>query len=868
MASPQDTPVTTPQTALLVAALLFGGAACGSTAPQTPAPQHATLEIVNRTDVELRVAVRGRAEGAVAPGKRARVRFLTPGEATLEAEPVYDAPQGRTFAETRELPANGLERWELSLPGSDAPEPPKLADLRIENTLKAPIRVRVNQKRLGQVLPGDARIFHDLEAGEVQVSASSRLLAVGIRETLSLAPDAVTEWKVEAPRATLVVLNDTDEIVHVFLDQDRIGKIQPGEQGRWDELGSGTHELVVMAAHSGRRYERSVTLRRDFPVEWSLSAGLSSVRVVNRTKETLLVTAAGREQAAVVAGGELAIDELPTGPVSLRATGSESGTQHFGKVVLRQSQTYVWEVRDARGTVRVVNRTPAALQVYLDRSPRGRVEPGQTLLIEDAPRQSFDLKAASVDGTQIYRTRIEGGESGLPTATTWEVLPHTGALAVDNRRPERVAVFVDAKRVGAVDARSKLTFTGVTSGPRLVEAVGDKSKVVLRFPVAIPESGLGQVLLEDPQGTLVVVNKTGERLVLDAPLQGQQETLAADETQQFAVPIGTLNLKALGSESGLVYTKRQQMLPGRTARWDVEMDSGALGIENRTLEALRIFVDGREVGEVAKFETLRIEDVSPGLRRLKAVGAQSATTYRGRKLVQPDRLVVWSVQLEPARLTIDNQTEEPIHVTIGGSPYALVDAKSRKQFLNIAPGPKKVHVVGQRSRFPQEFTVALERNQTELVTVTPPQGSLMVKNDSGEAVDVLVDGRSVGQVAAGAQGAMVPVPAGRIKVGIEGSESRRLREYTLEIEPGVAVHLPVRAEVTRLTIANRTQRPLQIFVSDALVGTVAPGADLESGDLSPGRVHLRAEDEAGRVTHRETREVRAGDRGTWVLVEP
>lgn len=859
--------------ALLATPLASGCASRGAVSAEARAAG-ATLEVVNRTAVDLGVSVRGRVEGFVDAGTRARFRYLTPGEAELVASP---RERGRVAprAEATTLEAGAVAVWEIVDADAPVAAPPPLADLTVDNPSRRAVTVRVDGRDLGRIFPGEARVFRDLSAGERDVVAATDVAGLAATARLTLAPGDDNAWTVALSGARLEVLNDTDEPVELRLDGVRRGTLEPGERWASDAEPPGVRVATARGLTTRRPFEANLELSTAAPTEWRLNTAGATLRVRNATGEALAVTVAGREAVALGDGAQALVEGLEAGAVRATAVGERTGMVYAYEARLGPGQRAEWTARPVRPTVRVVNESGTTQLVYVEADaidPRPgapkrvmrlatELAPGRAVLLEDLPESPFRLEAVDAEGLRKHAREVDPAAA---PATTWVLPRSAGGVTVVNERPEDLDVYIDAVSFGLVEARATRTFTGVLVGSRLVEARGRRSRAVLRSPVEVSEEAAAVARFEDPTATLEIANALGVPLRTTGALADQRAVVPEGETVRFLVPARPHEV-GLVDPDGVPLAWQADPDPGEVVRWRVAPATTSLIVTNELDEELAVTVDDASVGTVGRGETATFTGVATGRRRFATVGVSSGRVRALTEVATAARPVSWHLRSRPGRVVVKNGSAEAVEVFIDGRLHREVDPGTSLAFADILAGSRRVDAVGVRSRARQVFEAMVEEGADALVEVSAPMGTLLVDNQSGQDVIVRVDGVRMGRVSRDAGVTAVPAPAGRRLVQIEREGDHTVSGMQVAVAPAHAVHVLVPRPVARLAVANQTDGALTVRVDGRTLGEVAPGSSAVYEDLAPGRVELSAGAGEGGAAFFERRALRAGETATWVL---
>ncbi|MGM0576253.1 MAG: hypothetical protein ACQEXJ_11035 [Myxococcota bacterium] len=855
--------------ALLVLALLAG---CGGATVEVQSERGtgATLEVVNRTEEAMVVAVRGREEGIVPSESRARFRWLRAGEATVTARPRYEEPDGEGPPIADRVTLADGETTPFVLPGP-RPTPPPLSTLEVGNALPDAVVVHLDDERLGRVLAGDQRTFRDVPSGSRTVVAVEPDTGLRLEEEIALPEDGLLSWTAETALGTLTVFNEGDEPVQLYLDGRARDRIAPGERAVFERIPAGPHELVAHGLRSDLERHHRITLDADVPHEWHLETERAAVTVVNATGEPLEVTlptsaeAGGGVVLTLAPGEEHTLEDRPAGEMILEARGEETGLPYDDRIRLVAGRHLEWVIRPARVAVRVENHTSHTLVVRAEGYRRGRVRPGGHLLVGDLPPKPVQVVATSEEGSSVHRRIVEPGRD---RAAVWRIETATSAVQVVNERREAVTVFADSRRLGIVPAQSTVTLTGLEVGERLLEAVGDRGQRVGRSRRAILEGEATRWVLEDPRGTLVLTNDSGEPLKVQGRLASQQARVAPDQRVLYHLKAGRARLRVVGQESALPYTRTVDIPRGGVIEWEIRPARGALEVINALDEAIHLELDDRAHGRVAPGGRRVIDGLPPGAHRLRAKGETSRRVRTVKRMVPPEGIARWRVSPRPARLMVFNDTVEPIYVYLDDRPYGRVEAEARKGFGALPRGRRSLDAVGIRTGWTYTVDLELQDGGTSTVHVPSPTAVLVVDNQSGEAQRVEVDGEEYGEIPEGGLDEAIPIPTGERRVFFEGARTGRAWSVSLQVRPSQTIPLTVPPSTARLVVVNRTERALRVRLDDEDLGLLAAGESLVREDVEPDTHRLEARAPDGTVTHRERRVIRRGRTDTWVLAAP
>jgi len=828
------------------------------------APQDVTLEVLNRTPADLRIAVRGRVEGVVRSGERVRYRHLTRGPALLEARPREAAQRDvGPWTEQRELAA-ATERWEIVTPGAAVPEPAALVDLTVKNPSRHAVVVTVDGRRLGRVFGHEEQTFLDLTEGAHHIVAATAEGGLTVADDLELAAGTLDSWTVRFTGARLEVVNDTAEAVRLSIDGAARGIIEAGGTWTSSDEQPGLRVVTATSVLSRHPWQTALELSTASPTQWRLGTSGATLRVDNRTGETVTVSLDGHAPQTIPAGGIADIADLPVGAVAPTAVGADSGSRYAAELQLGASQRYTWTIFPVQPTLRVVNHTKRPLIAYVAGRRRGTVAAGATILLRTLPAKAFSAELIDEQGTTYYQETVDPLRD---PASSWLVTATTGSVTVVNDRPELVDVYLDGRPLAAIEPGSTRTFGGAPVGERLIEGRGRRSGAVVRVWTEVTEETPGLARFEDPTATLEIVNHLGVELRPTGTLAHQHAAIPTGATRRFVVPARRSSWVLL-APGGVPVTLDGAPEPTGTVRWEVRPAKTSLIVWNQLPEDVAVAIDDQAIGTVAAGAHESFPDIATGQHRLQAVGTQSGHVRAVSRVARADKPVKWTLAVAAGRILVQNTSAERVQVEIDGALYDSVEPKLTKAFANIPPGRHDVVVYGDESGVRHAYGTEVVEGADVVVAVTPPMGILMVDNLSGQDVEVRVDGESIGRLAAGAPPTPLAAPAGKRLVQVERLGDRSVSGSELLISADHAIHLPVPRPTVRLVIVNQTDEALSVRIGDRVLTTVEAGSSVMEESVPPGKVELNAVTSSGGVTHVERRTLHAGETATWVLQSP
>ncbi len=264
----------------------------------------------------------------------------------------------------------------------------------------------------------------------------------------------------------LVVKNPNAEPVQVYLDGQPVGQVAPQSKERFRNVSFGRHLVEVryedpQLRRQPRLYENELFVGRGRTVVEADYARVALLEVQNSWVQPLELLINGRSRGPVQGRSDRLVMHRDGALLELRAPG--------GQVVLKQrlygaglATTALAFQPAAWSTVSVHNPTRARLQL-VDRA-------SGKLLAQLAPKRTSQVRvpsgkarlAVQFGGRTIDRKRM----LAVPwTANRWSVqAPTTAPLTLSNSNRMDLAVYIDGRYLGRVEAHSSRTFADVPVG--------------------------------------------------------------------------------------------------------------------------------------------------------------------------------------------------------------------------------------------------------------------------------------------------------------------------------------------------------------------------------------------------------------------
>lgn len=192
-----------------------------------------------------------------------------------------------------------------------------------------------------------------------------------------------------------------------------------------------------------------------------------------------------------------------------------------------------------------------------------------------------------------------------------------------------------------------------------------------------------------------------------------------------------------------------------------------------------------------------------------------------------------------AEILVRNLSGDSWDLFVGGAPRGSVGPRSDARLLGIRPGPQVVVASNERLGLTQRLSVDAGLKRAAEVRLEPMVATLRVSNPHDEAVEVAVEGATLGTVSGRAEAVFQRVPAGRRILVLKSTRGPGAVRVDKTMPPDAEARLtipdidapevdpnaprpPAGQGLVRMKNASRLQ--VTLYADGRAYGTVAPGA--------------------------------------------
>jgi hypothetical protein len=285
----------------------------------------------------------------------------------------------------------------------------------------------------------------------------------------------------------------------------------------------------------------------------------------------------------------------------------------------------------------ITNRLKEALRLTIDDAAVGRVAAGSSLRSEALPAGPHDLVAVgATSGDRFTARRMVGPRA----AARWALQPEPARLVVSNGSSEAIAVQIDGRPYGRIEAESRGGIGGLVPGQRQVDVHGLRSGWHRSMSLRLPSGGTEVVELAPPMAVLVVENQSGEAVSI-ATDSVTPQTLAPSTTTPLNIPAGLRKLTTRGRTTGHVQAFDVTLTVGQSHHLLIPRARARLVVINRSVTIQTIHLGDRVLGSVQPGSEAIFEDLQPTHWWLTAYDPEGALTHSEHRRVDPGETRSW-----------------------------------------------------------------------------------------------------------------------------------------------------------------------------------------------------------------------------------
>ena len=632
---------------------------------------------------------------------------------------------------------------------------------------------------------------------------------------------------------------DRDQIVS--LDGEPVATVLAQDTRTLQNIPAGLHHIVARPVTGFGLIERDLTVTSGSTLEVALDGPRGDLEILNDTGERVAVTLDGRGVGEVGVGETLTLWKTLAGVRTIQVVGQVSQRTYRREVLVAANQTTYRALSANDGDVRVDNKTPESVHVEVDDMMVGRLEPGESRLFSKVSPGDHVLTATAM---------ISGFQFRMPVRITtdqtfvWPLTLDEGVLLAENRTNEVYRIYDDGDPFLSLQPGEHRYISQLPVGRYHLVAYGQTSGRIIPQETEIRAADTAQLTIVEAPSSLAVENQRDERVrvFLDAAYLGE---VAPEETGIFdGIVPGEHLVESLGLSSSRVFREHPTLLQGERGVVTVGDPRGAVAIVNNTAEVLTVGPKLRMQGPTIPVGSSYAYWVPTGKRKLTLKGASTGHTYERELDLEEGDSIRWVVAPLVGSVQVFNHRDEAITVYLDEREVARIGPSDSRLIEDLPVGHHDLLAEGQDTGSSVRASRKIQKGPPNHWQVGHELGILIVNNDAGEDVDVFIDSRPYGFVAAKGFHAFGNIPAGSRTLMVVGQRTHESQESIIAFEEGRTERYRVKPLQAMLRVLNQRTEAVSVFLDGELVGN-APAKGVFEGFLEQGphTVETRTEGE-------------------------
>jgi len=494
-------------------------------------------------------------------------------------------------------------------------------------------------------------------------------------------------------------------------------------------------------------------------------------------------------------------------------------------------------------------------------SHRLRLTAGETAELAEVPPGTLAVKVRYVDsGRDLVQTVTAppGSRESL------RLSDRAGNLRVENRMEQTATLLLKGEEFAKLQPGQTKVLRGLAPGRVELRAELDNERVYQQEFIIVPEAtetwllnaGNSQLMVHNLVGEEVQILLDGHRLLSLAPLAAARlpVTPGAHEVSALCEITGHVDKRQVDIAGGLLQTVSFGPQPGR------------LLVENRTLDDLKLFRNGKSLSPVAAGAVTEYSAQPLGRNLIEALDPSGNIVLRQDVVVSPRseggaRLVVGSSFL---RVRVTNHTGEGVRIDPDVEAEAPILEPGGQAVLQVKGISGVVKFLGATSSTRYDRRIEGQPGQSVDVTLEPISGGIAVENTTEEDLTIELNRESLGLLPAGENLFRDGVPPGdHTLIARRGEEV--VRDVTCHLQADSWYVWRLTEERGGLRVVNRTGEDLLLTRNGSPAGRLLDGLQATLKDLPEDLVTVEAQGAATNQTHRFTFRPEPATTATWLI---
>jgi hypothetical protein len=482
------------------------------------------------------------------------------------------------------------------------------------------------------------------------------------------------------------------------------------------------------------------------------------------------------------------------------------------------------------GRLRLQNSTDEFARIQLGEGLKVTLQPGAQQVVEGVAPGRWQLQASFGGSGKTIDSIVTVQEN---QETLWTPTLGQSTLEVENRFGAPVQIYLDGELKGSLENGAILHLEDLRPGVLGLRAVPASGAAVFDKVERLLPGATHRWILQRGGGLLRVRNTHADavRVFIDGV---EVFSLAGGADASVALSEGDHQVEWLGLRGGSFGKNAVSIGAEYAASLDLGPGRARFLVINGLEEPVALYLNGRFQTDLLPGAEVTIFGLMDGESVFEATAG--GRVLRHRVLIQAQHTGTWALKDQVHPLEIVNESGETL-VPGPQVPLANSLAPGESAALALAEGQVLLAFTGATSGFEyvKKFKVTAGRPLVWRIPVAT--GELGLSNHSGRTLELVLDGKPVGELAPGANKAIKGLSAGNHEVLVR-ADGAMIDHRVFFLKPQDAPQWDIAALAGSIKVLNRSGAPVELKADGLSLGSLPDGAVTELTGLALRPVHL------------------------------
>lgn len=330
-----------------------------------------------------------------------------------------------------------------------------------------------------------------------------------------------------------------------------------------------------------------------------------------------------------------------------------------------------------------------------------------------------------------------------------------GVIVIENHLDEDIEVFANGERIGVIPSKRSERFISLPLKENNFYAIGMKTKKEKWAKFILEEKKEKKWIIEETlkekekkaTGTINVVNHSGEPIKIKIDGVECEMVYKGSENNYHDLEEGVHKIEAKGMETGFISSISINVKKNAISIWHVLPPKATLLIKNKTFDKMTIYISGLPY-EIKPQGEIILTDIPIGEQKIYAIGEKGKGKMEKDVQIEGGKMNEIILSPPSATLAVLNSLKETIEIFYEGRLLGAVPQDGATQFEGLLAGQCDLLALNKDGLILEKYSTQLTEDAVTLWIVKggyfhkkfANMPSLLIKNRSGENIDVKIDG--------------------------------------------------------------------------------------------------------------------------------